>query len=179
MIYRDGITEIVPLEDNEFFRNRFGWYQGWWNDPDVTRFTSHGQYPKSKRELEEYLSINDNADQIVWAILDTTEENHHWIGNVSLQQIDWQNRSAEVAIIIGLTKFNGRGHGTRVLTMVLDHARRKMGLHRVWAGTAQENQGFQKAALRAGMTHEGRERQAMWCDGHWMSIEKFAKVWND
>ena len=184
MIYRDQITELLPLEKSTFFIERLTQYEAWWNDPDVTRYIQHGIFPKSKRELVDYLSVNDNnTNQIVWAILDIEQASDvndvTWIGNVSLQNIDYRNRSAEVAIIIGERSAWGKNHCTRVLKMVLDHARTKLGLHRVWAGTAEANVGFQRSASKAGMRHEGCEFGAMWLDGKHMDIMKYSKVWND
>lgn len=91
------------------------------------------------------------------------------MGVISLQKIDWVNRSAELAILIG-GKDQGKGIGKKSCTLICLHGFDQMNLHRIYLGTHQENIGMQKVAEAIGMTLEGRTRQAFYKHGQYADV---------
>lgn len=148
-------------------------YLSWFYDPDVTKYNSHGLFPYTQKQKQDFLeSLNKN---VVFKILyDYQDADNHihrlWIGNTSLQSINWIYRSAEFAIVIGDKFVHGQGIGTEVCKRMIEHGFNKLNLNRIWTGTASTNIGMRKVAEKAGMKEEGKFRQGMYLKGEFVNI---------
>jgi len=167
-------------------------YLSWFYDPEVTRFNSHGLFPYTDQQKKEFIvSLNTN---IVWAIIskkniantdelnlmleaaesgisvsNIVEEDIH-IGNIALQSINWVNRSAEFAVVIGNTDYWGKGICTQATTWLFDHGFGKLNLNRIWSGTVAVNTGMQQVFRKLGMKEEGRFRKGVYLDGDYYDV---------
>ncbi|MDD5136216.1 MAG: GNAT family protein [Candidatus Omnitrophica bacterium] len=149
-----------------------GNYANWFNDREVCKYNSHGAFPKSRGELETYIkSTLVSKDKIVWAIIDKKTLTH--IGNVCLQCIDWINRSAEFAVIIGEKDYWGKGYAGSAASLLLKHGFDKMNLNRIYCGTAANNTGMKRLALRLNMRREGVRRQALYLSGKYVDAYEY------
>lgn len=180
MIYQEEYIRIIPFEREKHMTEK---YRAWMIDPEVTKFNSWGLFPYTKKQQEQFVKdIEEGSqEQIVWAI--EMLNNNEWVhvGNCSLQEINNRYRSAEFAIVIGEKEARGKGVGTKVLKMVLDHAFRKLGLNRVWTGTAAPNFNMQRVAEKVGMKCEGVFREGTFLDGKFEDIFCYgilASEWN-
>jgi RimJ/RimL family protein N-acetyltransferase len=79
------------------------------------------------------------------------------IGWTELKAIDYRNRSAEFAIMIGEPPARGKGYGTETARLILDYGFTALGLHNIHlyyfafnpaAGRAYEKAGFREYARR-------------------------------
>jgi len=147
-----------------------GMYPMWFQDQEVCKFNSHGKFFKTESHLREYI-IQQNFDrEIVWAICHSVDGH---IGNISLQEISFVNRSAEFAIIIGDKRHWGKGVGLKAGKKLLEHGFKKLNLKRVGCGLASTNTGMKNLAIRLGMSSEGQRRQALYLDGERVDILEF------
>ncbi len=148
-----------------------GDYPKWLNDPEVSRFNSHGVFPHMRPELEAYIdSVTLRTDCLVLAIIDKSRDRH--VGNVSLQSIDTVYRNAELAILLGDRASWGQGLGAEACALIVRHGFEALNLHRIYCGTAEGNLGMRGIAKRLGMTQEGVRRDALFLDGEYVdSIE--------
>jgi RimJ/RimL family protein N-acetyltransferase len=181
MIYQKDNIILSPFTDLDAWDR----YATWFEKPEVVKLTSHGIFPKNIKDFEEYTSNNGNG-YIVYKIecdieKDNPEYNANWehVGNISLQQINWINRSAELAIIIGEKDYHGKGIGTYAVKCMLYHAFMKMGLNRIWSGTSEKNIGMQKVFEKCGLEREGIFRQAKFLNGEFSDIWEYAILKND
>lgn len=156
------------LENKNIISN----YRSWFHDQRVTKYNSHGLFPYTEKQFNEYMDELDHpTDKLVMGIFHVDTNRH--IGNVSLQSIDWINRSAELAIIIGETEYHNSGVGKYACQLMLEHGFLKMNLHRIWTGTAATNIPMVNLALSCGFSHEGTFRQAAFLEGKYISIQEF------
>ena len=191
MIYQNKIMRIVPFERDKHFNET---YYSWFHDADVTRYNSHGLFPYTAAAREEFMRTIEqgSTSKIIWAIEVLNPEYDNWkksstlcnppegwihIGNVSLQSINWINRSAELAIVLG--QHRGKGYGLQACQWVMEHAFEKLNLHRVWTGTASVNIAMRKICEKLVMTNEGVFRDGMFLDGKYTDIMTFARLSND
>ncbi|GAF71064.1 unnamed protein product, partial [marine sediment metagenome] len=97
----------------------------WINDIEVSKYLSSFLFPVSRMEEEKYLekmmSKNDKQKNLV---IETKEGNY--IGQITLDNIDWKNRNAELGIVIGNKEYWGKGYGTDAIKILLDHAFNQM-----------------------------------------------------
>lgn len=139
-----------------------GAYPTWFQDAEVCQHNSHGKFLKTKDYFNAYIQASNQEDRVVWAICHI-EDGH--VGNVSLQEISFINRTAEFAILLGDKRHWGKGLGLLVGKALLLHGFNKLNLERIYCGTAATNQGMIKLACTLGMTLEGTMRQHLFLDG--------------
>jgi RimJ/RimL family protein N-acetyltransferase len=146
-------------------------YLQWLNDQEVNKFNSHATFPNTKEQMDQYFSSINPSHRIVLAIIDKASDTH--IGNISLQNINWVNRNAEFAIIIGDKTFWGRGIGEQAIRLVVAYGFTRLNLHRIYCGTIQGNTGMTAIAGRLNMKEEGRRREAVFKHGSYHDIIEY------
>ena len=114
---------------------------------------------EEERWYEEYLKSGKSR---IFAILD--ESGNH-IGNVGLHNIDYENRSASLGIVIGEKSKRGMGYGPEALMTVLRYAFREVGLHKVSLRVFQTNTRAIMSYKTCGFREEGIEREQVFKDG--------------
>lgn len=187
MIYSNEKLRIIPFTRNIHLTPE---YQSWFHDQQTCKYNSHGLFPYSAAAMEEFIAVVERGsrEKIVWAIEERYErlacppgsipgspppvvKDWRHIGNVSLQSINWVNRSAELAVVLGRDR--GKGLGTQACQWAVEHAFTRLGLNRVWTGTAATNTGMITVCDRLGMAAEGRFRQGMFLDGRFVDVVAF------
>lgn len=139
-----------------------GPYLKWFEDPEVCRYNSHGKFFKPRTHFEAYINQLDHEDRVVLAICHTIDGH---IGNVSLQNISFINRTAEFAILLGDKLHWGKGVGVLAGRALVSHGFNKLNLERIHCGTAATNSAMNALAMALGMTLEGTRRQHLFLDG--------------
>jgi len=186
---------LFPIYENEYiFLSPFGElelqnpnYRAWMHSPVVTRHNSHGLFPYTEDQARDFHESIKKKERIVFAIYskrghkDAPGETYppHLVGNCTLQSINMINRSCEFAIVIGDVRYWGMGFGQMALRFCLQHAFQRLGMHRVWTGTAQSNIGMQKVAEKCGMIWEGNFRQAVFLNGAFEDVVEYGILKSD
>lgn len=149
-----------------------GKYSSWLNDRNVCKYNSHGRFPVSKEQLREYVSNlkNGNAN-LVMAIINLEDGKH--IGNISLQNINYIDRSAEIAYLIGEREYWGKGRAREASELLIRHGFQKLNLERIYCGTSDDNERMQHLADRLGFVQEGRRRRAIYNNGEYHDIIEY------
>lgn len=165
-ILDDGIVSLRALH----LKDAEGNYPNWLNNPEVTKYNSHGDIHYTKKMAEDYITfVQESKTQHVFAII--YEQNH--IGNISLQNIDYKNNSAEFAILIGEPLNYAKGIGFKAGKLLLTHAFNTLTLHRIYCGTSSKNVAMQKLALKLGMKEEGRRIQALYKNKEYVDVIEY------
>jgi RimJ/RimL family protein N-acetyltransferase len=146
-----------------------GPYPHWFNDAEVCRWNSHHVRPYTRELALEYIRGLRNRPDLVLAV---TVDGVH-VGNVSLQDIDTHNRSADFAIVIGDRSVWGTGVSTEAARLIVGHGFGALNLHRITAGTFAENAAMRALAARLGMVEEGVRRAALFKDGGYHDLVEF------
>jgi len=141
------------------------WYK-WLNDPEITKYQDKGKFPNTKEKQYNYITKMQNSNNnVLFAI--TYKKTGFTIGSVSLQDIDWINRSAKLGIMIGKKSFIGKGIGKIVWNMITKHGLFELNLHRIYADCFEENKASLKCALASGFKVEGTIRDKYYKNGKW------------
>lgn len=141
-------------------------YLAWLNDPEVLRYRM-ARLPTTRKQLVSWLDGLSSSERLVCTIRLNKNDRH--VGNISLSTFEWTHGSAELAIMIGAKDIWGMGVGTEAIHLLTRHAFKAMGLHRVWAESA--NPSFNKTMQKLNWTHEGTKREAFFVDGKHAAIE--------
>lgn len=155
-----------------------GNYLCWFNDPTTMRFSSNGTYHNTLPKFQKFIeSLNEDKSRLVWAIDDLQTQQH--IGNISLQAIDYVNRNAEFAIVLGEKAFWGKGYAKEAGQLVFKHGFERLNLHRIYCGTAISNEGMCHLAESLQMAKEGQKRQALFLEGAYVDVMLYAIIQNE
>ena len=132
--------------------------RSWYNDFAVIR--SYAPLPRPIT-AEQWAVIYEQAttsERDIWFLIFVIDG---WrpIGFTGLQQVDFENRTAEYAILIGETDAWGKGYGTEVTQLMRDYAFDSLGLISLHLRVYEYNLGGVRAYERAGFRHAGRLRQ--------------------
>ena len=150
-------------------------YTSWFNDDRVCMYNSHRRFPYLLSENSAYVkSLVDNRNNIVLAIVETKTNKH--IGNISLQNINFIDRSAEIAFIIGDFEAWGKGYATEAGKALISHAFAQLNLHRIYLGTSDDNIGMQSVATKLGFKKEGVRVDAIYNNGTYHSIIEYGLI---
>ncbi|MGE8720197.1 GNAT family N-acetyltransferase [Leptospira terpstrae] len=149
-----------------------GNYFKWFNDPEVCFGNSHGVFPMSQKSLLEFIESSYKSNQqLVFAMIEKKNQTH--IGNISLQNINWINRTGEFAIFLGEKKYWGKGLALEASNLIVSHGFKVMNLNRIYCGTFSNNHGMIKLAKSLKMTQEGIRRKAIYKNGEYLDMVEF------
>ena len=165
-------VRLRPIERDDLPR-----FVEWFGDPKVRHYLAV-YLPFSLAQEERWFeNLQERLEQqkdIVLAI-ETTEGVH--IGNISLNNIDWKNRKAELGIVIGNKSYWNQGYGTDAIRTLVGMAFEEMNLHRVFLQVDADNARGLRCYEKSGFQQEGTFRDAVFKKGvyhdqHVMSLLK-------
>jgi len=165
---KDELVTLRPLRETDVT----GRYAHWLNDPEITAYNSHGRFPMTEASLYAYVQATAQSNTtLVLAILENEQGTH--VGNISLQQINWVDRNAEIAFLLGERDFWGKGLMLKAGKLLLDHGFNALNLHRIYCGTSSANAGMRRLAEKLGMIQEGIRKEAIFKNGEYHDIIEF------
>jgi len=168
---RKGITipflegkKIVlrPLSEDDINER----YLSWVNNREITRYMETGIYPTTLKELQSfYKKIANSKSDIMFAILNKRNMLH--IGNIKLGSINWVHRFADLGIMIGEKKFQGRGYGQEACRLVLEYAFKRLNLNKIILGVYGDHKLAITVYQKVGFRIEGRIKNLLYKDGEY------------
>jgi ribosomal-protein-alanine N-acetyltransferase len=162
------VINLRPLKAEDVDGN----YANWLNDSSVTQYNSHGRFPMTTENLMIYVtSASQSKTDLILAIISKESKEH--IGNISLQNINWVDRSAEIAFILGNKKFWGKGIMEEAGNLMMRHGFKSLNLWRIHCGTSSANIGMQKLAVKLKMQKEGLRRDAIFNQGQYFDVIEY------
>ncbi|MGE0541408.1 MAG: GNAT family N-acetyltransferase [Dehalococcoidia bacterium] len=140
----------------------------WINDREVARFLIL-RYPQSIEEEREWLRGTPRAGFFgVHLAIDTADGVH--IGNIDLRNVQPENRTAELGVMLGDKRYWNRGYGSDAVRTLTRFAFSMMNLQRVHLQTYEYNVRAQHAFVKAGFKEEGRLRRHLYVDGRYWDV---------
>lgn len=175
MIFFTGkIVLLRPLSDRD---DQIA-YSNWINDQETTLFMGSGRFPAVAQDLRAYLKAYSNSkDGMILGIFSNKTAKH--IGNITLHQIDWRNRNAEIGIIIGDKRSRGKGYATEAIMLVADHAFNKLNLHKLYTGMISRNEASKRAFEKVGFHVEGILKEHFYLNGTYLDCYRMGMLRKD
>ena len=134
----------------------------WLNDFEVTDYLGRSGQIITLEAEKEYLEKNNNPEA-TFAIV-TLDENE-LLGTVSLERIDYINRTATLGIFIGNKEYHSKGYGTEAIRLILDYGFNYMNLHNIKLQLMSFNQRALKCYKKCGFKEVGRIRENKFING--------------
>lgn len=141
----------------------------WRNDPEIQAMVGGpAYYVSSERERKWVLEAINSDSRIVLAIC--KKDDHKYIGNIMLQEVDWINRSGHVPILIGDKEEWSKGFATEARMLMLNFAFYERGLQRIYAEILEDNIGSIRLHEKCGYIREGVKRKAVFKNGVFKNV---------
>jgi len=151
----------------------------WRNDNEIWSMLAGPKYFVSEELEKKWVedSIFNNSNKLVLSVCLKNTNEH--IGYVYLNNIDWKNRSASFAKLIGDKESWGKGYAKEITLLMLYHAFYVMGLIRIEARQLLGNIGSIKANEKCGFKNEGVLRKAVFKDGKYQDLNLMSIIRED
>ena len=130
-----------------------------WGDPEVMRFMARpplADRDEARDFLEEIRSGFEARALFQWGLVLPGDD--RVVGTCTLAGLDWQNRRCEIGFAVAKAYWR-RGLTLAGASLVIEHAFRDLGLHRIEADVDPENVGSLRLLERLGFSREGLLRQ--------------------
>lgn len=142
-------------------------YTKWLNNSEITQYLSIHNSLVSITGERDYL---ENFSKQEFHMCIVKIENDELIGNISLENIDYKNGSAELGIFIGDEKNLGKGYGSEAIRLLTNFGFKELRLHSIYLRVYDINKRAQKAYEKCGFKEYGRQHEAMYRDGMYHDI---------
>jgi len=165
---------LRPLSKEDRFDN----YANWLNDQETTLFMGSGRFPATMEGLKEYIdSYNKNKDGMLLGIFLKKSSRH--IGNITLHQINWKDRHAEIGILIGDKKSRGKGYAMEAIKLVAAHAFNKLNLRKLYTGMVKDNEASRRTFEKVCFKVEGILREHFYLNGKYLDCYRMGLLKRD
>ena len=143
----------------------------WLNDSEVTHGLIH-YLPFSLEDEESWFEGMRKTPQEEHPLMIDicSEEGWEAIGDCGLFDIDWRIRQAEFGIVIGAKQHWNKGYGTEALKLMIQHGFNALNLNRIHLRVYETNPRAIRSYEKAGLTLEGRKRQAHFDNGKYIDV---------
>lgn len=147
-------------------------YIQWLNDIRVTRYSEQRHKIHTFESCKSYFNDMQNNKHYFWAIMANDsnvadsassmgmyDSSQKHIGNLTAY-IDRNNKTADLAIMIGDLNVQNKGFGKEAWILASDYLLNNQNIRKITAGTMAKNIAMLKVMQASGMTQEGcREKQ--------------------
>lgn len=145
----------------------------WMHDPEISRFFRFDAEAMTADRARIFIAASFTDECRHYAVTDETDE---YLGTISLEQIDRENRHALYAVSMR-KKAMGTGAAMEATRAILQIAFKELGLERVFLNVLSDNLRAKRFYEKAGFRHEGCFRRHLflrgqWRDWDWYSILK-------
>jgi len=182
-LYETKDFYLRPFTQSDITEN----YLAWFHDQKVCEYTSHGNFAYTNEMAIEFFENAEKNGDVIWAIMAKSIEGttgtqiskiingtcYTHIGNIALQNINWIDRNAEFAGIIGEKEYWGKGIGTKAIELLFEHGFNKLNLNKIYLGTSDSNHGMMNIAQKLGMIAEGRLKDHVFLNGEYEDILRY------
>ncbi len=165
MIYGERIRLRAPE------RSDLPTFVEWLNDPEVTYGLSV-YLPMSMAQEEKWFENMLTRSPDSQPMVIEAKRGDAWvvIGNMGLFEFNHRAHSAEIGIMIGNKAYWNKGYGTESIGLILKHGFETLNLNRIMLRVYDNNPRAIRCYEKAGLSHEGRLRQAHYKDGEYVDV---------
>lgn len=110
-------------------------------------------------------AVQEAFDRVDYAI--TRPDDDRFLGEATLNLIDWEHRSANFRIMLADASLYDAGLGSEASRLLIDHGFRGLRLHRIELEVFDFNQRARRVYGRLGFVLEGRRRDALRWNGRY------------
>ena len=136
----------------------------WLNDFETSDYIGRSNAITTFEAEKEFLTKKALNNKDIQLAIVTIDENK-FIGTVSLENIDYINRTAILGIFIGDEENRNKGYGTEAIRLILDFGFNYINLNNIKLDLMEFNQRAYKCYQKCGFKEYGRRRKCRFING--------------
>lgn len=138
------------------------------NDPEVAMFTKI-PHPYGEQDALDFIAHAQQQLRCMQGLklAIVLKQSNEVIGVISLCDIDYQHKKAEIAYWLG-KRYWGRNIMKEAISLMLTHGFYDLGLNKIYAVVMHPNSASVKLIEKCGFSYEGRMRQHVFKRGQWL-----------
>ncbi|MBR6408072.1 MAG: GNAT family N-acetyltransferase [Clostridia bacterium] len=154
----------------EYMHEDIRFIDRWVNDKATTRMLDPNvfTFPRPLEKTAEFVAENIEHGGPAFVIANV--QNGEYIGQIDLHNVNYRHRSAEMGIVIGVSKHRHSGYGTEAIELLLKFAFEEMNLNRISLHVLEYNTSAIACYEKLGFVREGVLRQAHWGEGKYADL---------
>ncbi|MBE5776036.1 MAG: GNAT family N-acetyltransferase [Clostridiales bacterium] len=141
------------------------------NDYETMRGVTSGLIlPSNVDDEARFFSAQSRSNRGEYQFAIETLEGRRYIGRCGLIHVDWKNRLAELAILIGEKNARGQGFGTDAVDVLCRFAFEEMGLHKLSVRVFAFNTAALRCYEKCGFEREGVLKKEYFREGKFHDV---------
>ena len=170
IFYRGDFVDLKVLEEKDIYESN---WLGWFNNEQLCNGNGHHFYPNTVEKQKKILDSLNSVDKIQLGIINKEMPNEI-CGVISLQNIDYIHRKAEVANMSDNSKTSYKPQiYLESHSLIFKHAFNQLGLNKIYCGTI--NKHIPVAMKRAfNFEIEGVLKKSMFKNGEFLDTTMLA-----
>lgn len=142
-------------------------YTEWMNDFNTTDYIARSAQIVNLESERKYLEKTSNEYGFFSIV---TLDNNKLIGTISIENIDYLNRTAVLGIFIGDVEYRGNGYGTEAIQLILDYGFNYLNLNNIRLDLLEFNERALACYTKCGFKEYGRRRKCAFINGTYYDI---------
>ena len=173
---KGALVDLVVLDDN--IAHKTNWYR-WFNDDETTQHMQKHHYPNTRAAQLEFVNdLRKDKNKIQLGMV--RKDEGIFIGIISLQNIDWINRNAEVSILIGEEEGRKLIYAEEAMQLIIAHGFFALNLHKIYGGYLESLKSWGIfLSQRFGFQEEGCWREHVFKDGKYVHVYRIGLLRED
>jgi len=144
---------------------------GWYNDPEVNKTLVLPEKLELKKTYEWFERAQQGDSREDW-IIETLDGKA--IGLIGIKEINKNNKSGSLYIVIGDKNYWGKGLGYEAELLAIHYSFRHLKLHRVLGGALENNPASIAVVNKIGFHHDGTSRDEYFADGMYYDFHRYS-----
>ncbi len=140
----------------------------WMNDMNITDYTNRTHAILALEPEKDWVKAEQTGNNCFLSIVSL--ETEALIGNISLNNINYKDRTATLGIMIGKDENRSKGYGTEAIGLLLDFAFNYLNLNNVGLTLLECNTRAKKCYEKAGFKEYGRRRKSHFINGKYYDV---------
>ena len=147
----------------------------WRNSNKIFLYNTQYFLLNLKMQMEWFNSLQNDSSRKMFMILHENVK----IGICGLIDIDYKNKNANIAIIIGKTQLHTKGLGTMALSNLLNYGFKEIGLHRIGADVIEYNKTSIRLFEKSKFKIDAVQRDGIWRNNRWWNMYSMSILKDD
>jgi RimJ/RimL family protein N-acetyltransferase len=165
----DKVRNAVRAAERIYFRplevEDLELMQAYGNDPENQQYIGLIGPLNRTAEREWLERVGKKEGEVAFGI--AAKEDDRLIGSCSLRGISLANRAADLGIMIGDARFQGKGYGSEAMRLLVAYGFETLNLNRIGLRVFANNPRAIRCYEKVGFRREGVLREARWWAGRW------------
>lgn len=155
------VLRAMEMEDCDLVIDMF-------NAPEIENLVGGWAFPLSLFAQKKWLELHYNDQNAFRFVIDTNDDGA--VGVLTLTDIDWKNRRADIGVKIASKVNRSKGYGTDAVMAIMRYVFDELGFHRLEVSWLATNTVSPRVLTKCGFVKEGIKRDFVYKGGKYRDL---------